>query len=428
MRVLWFSPSICGNVRRNPQYKVIRGWLIALEDELKRCPDINLAVSYLSDKAEQPYVFESVMYYPISLWSGNISYRGLLNRIIPSKIIDSKIEQKMEDVVENFHPDIIHIHGTEGSFGLILDYASKKNIPVVFSIQGMIAPYSEKFFSGIPQFDAYRFDSIIDYIKRSSSFHVYQSFRYRAKRELSYVKKAQYVFGRTFWDANCTLSINPQRKYYIVNEILRNDFYNKIWKGYICNGQDKEVAIVSIVSGGIYKGLETALKAAYILKTSGVFNFKWHIVGYSRNTKWVKIAEKSTSLCSDEVNIIYEGKMDSEELSNILSLSDIYVHVSHIENSPNSVCEAMLVGMPIIATYAGGTASLMEHMKDGLLVQDGDPYVLAGSIIRMIQEPENAIAYANSARLKAHFRHSPTKVCEELKSGYKQILKLHNLP
>lgn len=40
---------------------------------------------------------------------------------------------------------------------------------------------------------------------------------------------------------------------------------------------------------------------------------------------------------------------------------------SHIENSPNNLCEAMILGMPCIATDAGGTSTLLSNMKDGLL-------------------------------------------------------------
>ena len=64
----------------------------------------------------------------------------------------------------------------------------------------------------------------------------------------------------------------------------------------------------------------------------------------------------------------------------LLMTADVYVQVSHIENSPNSLCEAMLAGVPVVASYPGGTASRVQDLVHGGLVQDGDPYVLAGAL------------------------------------------------
>ena len=80
-----------------------------------------------------------------------------------------------------------------------------------------------------------------------------------------------------------------------------------------------------------------------------------------------------------DYNIELLGPLLENELINELLTADLFVHASHIENSPNSVCEAMLLGMPVIATYAGGTPSILSDKNEGLLVQDGDPYALAGS-------------------------------------------------
>ena len=323
----------------------------------------------------------------------------------------------MLDVVKQSQPDIIHIHGTEESFGLISDYI--RDIPIVFSIQGMITPYKEKFFSGIPKEYAYKFDSLYDKVKGVGIKNLYQSFCYRAEREKQYLSQANYIFGRTFWDKDCTLTLNPERKYYVVNEILRPEFYKKKWKGFF---SDDKIKIVSTISGGIYKGMETVLKAACLLKQYGNLKFEWHIAGYTSSTKWVRICEKMTGILAKDCNIVFHGRIDAEPLSDLLCKSDIYVHVSHIENSPNSVCEAMILGMPVIASYAGGTASLLKHEEDGILYQDGDPYVLAGAIIEMQQNPTMAYKYAQTAREHALNRHDKKQIVKEVIEGYSDII------
>ena len=421
MKVLWFSNSPCGSVRRNSTGLVKSGgWLISLEDELKQSPDTILEVAFFSNKEETPFIFEGVKYYPMNKNILNQNYR--INRIIERHICikqkDKKAIKVMLDVIKQSQPDIIHIHGTEDSFGLITNYV--KDIPIVFSIQGLIAPYTEKFFSGIPQRQAYKYDSLFDYLKGEGIKNLYKSFCYRAERERMYLSHAQYIFGRTYWDKVCTLALNPKRKYFIVNEILRPEFYTKQWKGYFSEGK---IIIASTISDGIYKGFETVLKTASILKQYSHINYEWHIIGYTSNSKWVHICERTTQIKSNECNIVFHGRVGAEELSNLLCNSDIYVHVSHIENSPNSVCEAMILGMPIIATYAGGTASLLQNEKEGILYQDGDPYVLAGLITNLQNNPNLSIQYGNKALKTATNRHNKTYILNEILTGYKSIIK-----
>lgn len=420
MKVLWFSLSPCNSIKRNNSTHVKQGWMISLENEIKKCKNIQLEVAFFTEKAEVSFDFEGVRYYPMSKYILNQS--SGINRIIERNISHKKKDKKaieiMLEVVKLSNPDIIHIHGTEECFGLIQDVI--KDIPIVFSIQGLISPYKEKYFSGISYSDAKKYESFIDKVKQADVINNYKSFLYRSARENHYLSKARYIFGRTFWDRDCTLALNPKRKYYVVNEILRPEFYAKQWKGFI---SDNKLKIVTTISGGIYKGFETILKTAIILKQYSHIDFEWHIAGYTSRTKWVHISEKITNIRSEDNNIVFHGKIDADELSDLLCDSDIYVHVSHIENSPNSVCEAMMLGLPIIASYSGGTSSLLEHEKDGILYQDGDPYVLAGAIVELFQDKNKAIKYGFSARKNALYRHDKSRIINDLINRYDSIIR-----
>lgn len=421
INILWFSLSPCGSMRRFNEKRFIQGWMISLEDEIKKVPGINLSVAYISSKKENPFKYDGVTYYPICKNIPKNRIKRILSRFNSYEKRDSIILPKLLRVVDIVKPDLIHIHGTEECFGLIQD--AIKDIPIVFSIQGLIAPYTEKFFSGISYSDVKKHESFIDKIKQVSIVNNYKSFLYRSVRENHYLSKANYIFGRTFWDRDCTLALNPRRKYYVVNEILRPEFYIKQWKGFT---SDNKVKIVSTISGGVYKGFETALKTAAILKQYSHLDFEWHIAGYTSRTKWVHISAKITNIKSEDNNIVFHGKIDADELSDLLCNSDIYVHVSHIENSPNSVCEAMMLGMPVIASYSGGTSSLLEHEKDGILYQDGDPYVLAGAIVELFQNKNKAMEYGSSARKKALCRHDKNRIINELITGYNSIILSQN--
>lgn len=417
MNILWFSLSPCGSLRMNNNARVIQGWMISLEDEVKKLVNVKLSVSYISSEEKPPFEYDGVNYFPVCRKIPQNGMKRVLARLKSYRKQDEEILPKLLNVVRTIKPDLIHIHGTEECFGLIQDVV--KDIPIVFSIQGLIAPYKEKYFSGMPYHEVKRYEPVYKKIRQLSVVNDYKSFCYRAERENGYLSKAKYVFGRTFWDKDCTLALNLNRKYYVVNEILRNEFYQKRWNK---TKFDSRLKLVSTISGGIYKGYETVLKTCRLLSEYSGVDYEWHIAGYDKNSKWVKIAEKITKVKLTDYPIVFHGRINADKLSDLLLSSDIYVHVSHIENSPNSVCEAMILGMPVIASYAGGTVSLLHDGEEGILVQDGDPYVLAGTIIDLWQNQDIAIKIGTTARDKALYRHDKNKIVNELVNGYQMIL------
>jgi glycosyltransferase involved in cell wall biosynthesis len=82
----------------------------------------------------------------------------------------------------------------------------------------------------------------------------------------------------------------------------------------------------------------------------------------------------------------------------------------------------MLLGMPIIATFAGGIPTTVENKKEGLLVQDGDPYALAGAILELKENSNYANELGNNARAKAMCRHNPDKIVNKLLNIYSSII------
>ncbi len=421
MKVLWFSPTPCGSVKRKGKQTIGGGWLISLEEELKKQQGIELEVAYISSVNEASFEFEGVRYHPLVVPKGKNKIQRFMALRRSEINLERKLMPQIMRLLDETRADIIHVHGTESALSAVVTMMTNK--PVVVSIQGLTSPISQKYFSGIPMDKSVRMDSFKDILSGQGIKKVWHKFVQKTKRESRVLQQAPYIFGRTFWDYDCTLALNPERKYHVVNEIMRAPFYKISWKGSF---RASHIDIITVISGAVYKGFEVILETAKLLKTYGKLPFTWHIVGYDQKSKWVRISEKLKHIKSLEVNIVFHGRKSAEDLALLLSQNDIYVNTSHIENSPNSVCEAMLVGMPVIASYAGGTASLLQHEKEGILVQDGDPYVLAGAIVDYIQHPEKAISYAHNARKKAMERHDKNKIVKELIDGYCKILNKPN--
>ena len=83
----------------------------------------------------------------------------------------------------------------------------------------------------------------------------------------------------------------------------------------------------------------------------------------------------------------------------------------------------MIIGMPCVATFASGTASMLKDGKDDLLIQDGDSWVMAGAILEIIINPSMAEIYAKNARENALIRHDKATIISELIETYSKIIK-----
>jgi glycosyltransferase involved in cell wall biosynthesis len=93
------------------------------------------------------------------------------------------------------------------------------------------------------------------------------------------------------------------------------------------------------------------------------------------------------------------------DVTHFYAIAHLFVLPSHSEGSSNVLLEAMMAGVPIVATRAGGTPEIVLDEDTGLLVPIRDPHALAGAIARLLHEPDLAarLAYSASARAVQEF-------------------------
>lgn len=416
MKILWFTNTPCSaSSMLNSDFNV-GGWLISLEKELIKLPDIELHISFYSNKKIDKFKFEGTFYHPI--------FRSpliKLKRKINIESIDTKYEIPiLLSVISEINPDIIHIHGTEENFGLI---QKSINIPVVISIQGILTAYCAKYFSGIPKSAVYKYESIFRLLSLKSYIYNYHVIKKLSNREKAIYSSSKYLIGRTNWDRRIAYLFAPKAKYFFCNEILRNSFYNKKWANLNILGKNDNYcySLVTIMSGGLYKGLEFIFQVAKLLDTCKI-KYKWSVIGPKENDPITILVHKFIGNNYSN-NIILLGNKSEIEISDLLVNSDLYCQVSHIENSPNSLCEALIIGLPSIATYAGGTSTLLEDSIDGILVQDGDAFAYSGAIVEFLKN-FNSLAnkFSISSRNKALCRHDKYKIINNVISIYKYVI------
>lgn len=420
MRILWFAITPCGAAEKLTPGSFTAGWLASLEQQVKLDPLIDLAVSFYYNGELDPFEYKSVQYYPVARGRGQTKFAKIMDRLEAYQANrDERYVEKLIRVIETVRPDVIHIHGTEDNFGLIQKYIQ---LPVVFSIQSLLTPYCEKYFSGIPRSVASSKENFSSKLLIDSVVNNFFLFSKWAKREVEMLKPARFIIGRTSWDKRATRILAPKSLYFVGNEIMRSSFYSKEWKK---SAFDTKIKIVTTMSGGLYKGMESVLKTAAVL-TDYKFDFEWLVVGQTESGKFPQMVQRWLKQDYAVNGVTFLGSKTEPELVEILCGADIYCQVSHIENSPNSLCEAMLLGMPVVATFAGGTDSMLENGSQGMLVQDGDSYSLAGAITELAGDFEKSREYGQNARKAALERHDPKKVANEIIDVYKAIYSLVN--
>ena len=82
----------------------------------------------------------------------------------------------------------------------------------------------------------------------------------------------------------------------------------------------------------------------------------------------------------------------------------------------------MILGMPCVATFVGGTGSILKDGEEGILVQDGDPWAMAGAIVELKNNPQKAVEHGQTARARALKRHDKVTVVKDLIKVYETII------
>jgi glycosyltransferase involved in cell wall biosynthesis len=406
MRVLWFT-NIPSLYRHDEVGYNGGGWISSLERLIVNQPDIELGVSFLHSDKIFKQKQHTTTYYPISIYGSKFQK-------VKKNLLNNKLEKEETDyylrVIDDFKPDIIHVFGTEQSFGLL---SLRTKIPLVIHIQGILNPYLNAFFPpGTTGLDYLIHLGFIEAIKK---FRILNFFKRNTKRELRILSNGRYFMGRTNWDRSISSLYSPNSDYFYCSEILRDAFYSaKPWE----YSKKLKIVLISTISKVDYKGYDLILKTAKLLKNISNAIFEWRVFGIQDFTFW----ESKLKIIASDVNVLPMGIGSSEDLIAAIVSSDIYIHPSYIDNSPNSVCEAQLLGIPIISTNVGGVSSLILDNETGMLVPANDPNFLAFTLLDLYKDSTKMEQLGRSGRTAALKRHAVNDIVMRNIAIYQEIL------
>lgn len=413
MKVLWFSNSLAG--AGDETMKNTGGWMFALDKALQQ--KVELHVVYKYPYKQGSFIKGKSCYHPI--YTGNIFLENIKHRFLPrhyKNLVDEYLK-----IIDEVKPDIIHIHGSENDYHSI---ANKIEIPLVLSIQGNPTVIAHKYNIGFcgklknTKIGRWTFYSL--FFGRRSFKSGFENLKWMSSLEQKNFPNIKNIIGRTDWDRRITRVLAPESRYFIVNEALRDVFYTKVWN---MDPPHSKLIIHTTNGNNYYKGFETLCYALRLLTQIGT-DVEWRVAGVSEDSAINKITKKYLGKNYPEKGLVLMGSLDENGLVESLMTSHIYVMPSHIENSPNNLCEAMLLGMPCITTLAGGSDSILINKKEGLVIQDGDPWSMAGAILELKNDWDTALMYGKQARIHALERHNKDKIVNDLIETYQTIIDI----
>ncbi len=135
------------------------------------------------------------------------------------------------------------------------------------------------------------------------------------------------------------------------------------------------------------KGFEEIIEALSLLKKQG-FSLKLVILGEVTNPRDVDFADRlKKKVRAEELNVEFKGYLPQEKVAEVYRQADIFVHGSYTETLGMVIMEAMLSGLPVVATRTDGGRYLVEERRTGFLVQSQSPEAIAKKIEILIKNP-----------------------------------------
>jgi glycosyltransferase involved in cell wall biosynthesis len=404
MNVLWISNTVfpAPSKALGLPEPVVGGWMYGLASQLKTSPGIKLAVAAIYSGPEiKTLDIDAIRYY-----------------LLPAKLIpgyQKTLEPLWQRVCDDFKPDVVHIHGTEFAHGLAC-LRARPDLTYVVSIQGLVSVCARYYMGGIGCGEVLRNITLRDILRRDTLFRARNKFQKRGLVESEYFREIHHFIGRTSWDHAHAMAMSPGVSYHFCNESLRDAFYDAS-KWNIAAKRDRTI----FLSQAYYplKGAHQVVRAAALLRRDFP-DIKIRIAGESiinndtlaqklRLSGYGKFLLKIINNSNLRDNVTFLGWLDEKQMIAEYQNAHVFVCPSSIENSPNSLGEAQLIGAPCVAAFVGGIPDMIDHGQSGLLYGFEEVEMLAENLRKIFTDDELSRRLSLAGINAAGKRHNRTQ-------------------
>jgi glycosyltransferase involved in cell wall biosynthesis len=267
-------------------------------------------------------------------------------------------------------------------------------------------------------------------VRRDTIFQAKKKFQKRGEFEKEYIMRTSHISGRTKWDYAHSKSINPDIIYHTCYRSLRKNFYTaEKWK----EGSKVKYTIFLSQAGYPVKGAHQVIKAAAMVKDEFP-EIQIRIAGYdilkrksysdklrfSGYANYLRSLVKKGNLTD---NVKFLGQLDEEQMIKEYQNAHLFICPSSIENSPNSLAEAQMIGTPSIASFVGGIPDMITDGEDGLLFRFEETEMLAEYIRRIFTDDGLSQKLSINGIATAEKRHNRKNILNQMLLIYNKLVQ-----
>jgi glycosyltransferase involved in cell wall biosynthesis len=417
MKILWFVNVMLPEVSllMSRQVNPYGGWLVNTSQKISNLEKIELYIAFpMQNNNTITYIKGEKIIYIAYPWN--------------FKKIQKLSFEIFEKIISNVNPNLVHIFGTEFSYTYVISVVCKKlDIKAVISIQGLVSIISKYYMANLP-IKIQKSYTIRDFVKHDNLIKQQKSFFHRGSYEKMAIKNINYIIGRTTWDRVCVKQMNPDVTYFHCNEVLREEFYQMNWSLSGCVKYRIFISQSTYPVKGLHYLLEALLEVIKKYPETTLYIAGKNITAANsikeqmRRTSYGKFVANLIMKNNLSNNVVFTGELDVKEMRDQYLKSNVFVCPSSIENSPNSLAEAMILGVPSVASYVGGIPDMLKHQEEGFLYQADAPYMLAYYICEIFKDENLAIKLSKNAHDHALSTHNQEVNHNALLAIYQKII------
>ncbi|WP_382312161.1 glycosyltransferase family 4 protein [Hymenobacter bucti] len=295
------------------------------------------------------------------------------------------------------HYDLLHVHGSELQVPAM---TARLPVPQLLSVQGLVSQYPP-FVPGSER-----------WLKALWTLAGYY--------ERRYLPAVHHFICRTHWDQALVRQLSPGCTVHHNWEVIRPAFFRPL-----VPLAAKRLQVVFLGGTQVMKGFREVLVAVDMLRQHLDVTL---VIAGQASPEGVQAAVQAAGLRRlGPAAIECRGQLSAEALAQLFSESLCLLHPSYVDNSPNSVCEAQVAGLPVVAADVGGVRSLVENEVTGLLCTLA-PSSIAQHARRLYDDPALRQRLATQAAAVARQRHDPAVIVARTLAIYDEVAATVRVP
>lgn len=331
-------------------------------------------------------------------------------------IYSKENKRKMEEALDDFKPDIVHLNNFQRQLSAsIIEPIKKRNIPIVFTAHDMnaICPASAMLYNGEICEDCIK-NGKISCIKKSCIKNS------KLKSCLGVLEAKYYDINKIYKEIDYIIAPSD----FIKNQLIKGNLeYKKLetLHNFVIDNKREistEKSDYAFYFGrlSIEKGILSLVKA--ISKVNGA---RLIIAGDGPEKKKIENFIEENKL-GEKIKLV--GYLNQENIQNYIRKSKFVVVPSiWYENCPYSILETMEIGKPIIGSKIGGIPELVEDNKNGLLYRYDDINELTEKISVLFNDDNLVKRQCIESRKLYEEKYSEDIYYKNLFNIYKDLIK-----